>query len=655
MSAATPEGATHVFSVGLIPVQDFIEQAKRSRDLKAGSALLSAWMHRILGTLHDGGLSAKVKLPRIEATPGKPSRSRPLSADLGDDYSLPNRASGTLRLEGLDETQAAAQIRRLFGGLEEEQVLAPWRQLREQAARHLIRRLRRHPSPSEQNTPPLAEELEESYRRYTEELDALAGGHGDGPVHLLWCVLPLADLEDGLPPLDAVDRAFQAVKIQRPIAPWHGGPAGKCNQCGAREAFGPQLSFAAWHRWQEKLREALEASPELQRRTQLDPGERLCWVCYARRRAGYSNPQHGAAARPFPSTGDIAVGPWLMRIEQVEGAFEVVEEIRSSALGKEDFGRSLLASETQLRRLEALPESGAAQVRALRRRLEGRLHAAGGQVPLRPTPYLALLSFDGDGMGEHAHRDPEGVPKKIRDFNQQAARLLERDGDALAAPFYLGGDEGLAMVPAAHALDLARALREAFRDVFEEDITLSAGLAFFEYSRPLRGALRAAHAALGRAKARPGKDALAVAVETASGKAYGARVVSWTEAPALLGRLAAWMAGGRLSTGWVEDAAGFLDRHRAALPPTPRVLPGERREAALEEIRRLFHRRWQSSLRGEARYRQAEEAWRSLAGGAGWGRAALPDPGLLRLTSFLARHGEPAPARPGFETPKRPR
>jgi urease accessory protein UreF len=52
-----------VFSLGLIPVQEWIAQARRSRDLRAGSVFLWYAMARVLARLEQD-LAAEIWLPR---------------------------------------------------------------------------------------------------------------------------------------------------------------------------------------------------------------------------------------------------------------------------------------------------------------------------------------------------------------------------------------------------------------------------------------------------------------------------------------------------------------------------------------------------------------------------------------------------------------
>jgi len=89
--------ADYVFSLGLIPVQDWIAQARRSRDLRAGSVFLWHAMAKLLARL-EGERSG---LGTVEIwTPEPPPRGfdglarLSFKEALGEPYGIPNRASG---------------------------------------------------------------------------------------------------------------------------------------------------------------------------------------------------------------------------------------------------------------------------------------------------------------------------------------------------------------------------------------------------------------------------------------------------------------------------------------------------------------------------------------------------------------------------------
>ena len=618
MSVEERPPVSHAFCFGLIPVQEWISQARRSRDLRAGSVLLSFVMARLLRSLlKRSALNAKVLVPLPPpeasfATLGNLSFGEALEQS----YSIPNRASGLLRCTSEEE------IRGAFKGLEDLLHLT-WEDLR----RECFRRLERD---SEADFWKALSPHLESYLKRTKI-------EGDCPLSLLWTVVPLESgvAENGeADPREALlqaDRAFRILKRSRPLPAWRlGAPVGKCNQCAAREAMGPTKDFRTWRRWHGEL----ASLPWVERGARLKAGERLCYVCMARRVAGYLTPP-GKPADQFPSTGDVAVAPWKRLAEQESAEVaDLLLALDRTPLGKDDPGRALLLSPAALESLEALEEL------ALRRKIESalvRLNSGGSRDPRpltsSPPSYLALLTFDGDDMGQHVRREPTEVPRRLNHFAEAAQALFVRHS---AAVFYLGGDEGLVMAPAEYAVDLARGLRKAFAQTFEggrSAPTLSAGIAFFEYSRPLSGAIEAAHGALKRAKEHPGKACMAVAVESSSGKTWAVPPLPWGEGWDRIARTQELLRSGALSAGWAYDAADSV----AAVPERDWGWPGAL-EAVSEELRRLFHRRLTlSGLSREASRAEKERCWREVSGGEGWWECSRPQPELFLLMGFLAR------------------
>jgi hypothetical protein len=208
------------------------------------------------------------------------------------------------------------------------------------------------------------------------------------------------------------------------------------------------------------------------------------------------------------------------------------------------------------------------------------------------------------------------------------------------------------MAPAADALRLALEVRRAFSEAFGSDErapTLSMSVVFFEQSRPMAGAIRAAHALLREAKARDGKNALAVGVETASGSRWSF-VDHWGEAWERLAGAVKLVQSGELAVGWAHDVERFLE----TLPPEawrPDAL-----DAIRAEVRRLFFRRLKPC--GENPQERLAYRWRrwrrSLHGDSWWaaevGELPEPAPQQLHLVAFLARQGA---ARPTSEEGER--
>lgn len=211
-------GSPRLFwSFGLTPVQSWIAEARRSRDLLAGSRMLAWVMADLLAALREA--EARVLLPRLEGLQLSPLQESLERALAETSATLPNRASGWL-------VPPAGGARQLFAELE-ERLAARWSAL--------------------------VREVAESARRSAHELwNAIAEEVGEPacPFRLSWAAVEVdgGDAEG----LAAVDRLFAAVKRSRLPRPHDGRSVRKCGQCGRREAMGGEEP-AGWHRFQARL------------------------------------------------------------------------------------------------------------------------------------------------------------------------------------------------------------------------------------------------------------------------------------------------------------------------------------------------------------------------------------------------------------------
>jgi len=613
---------TYLFSLGLVPVQAWVEEARRSRDLRAGSVILWWTMARVLHTL-EKELSAEIVLPPSPAGGFERLAGKTLAEALREPYGVPNRATGYCQAE------SAAKVEEVLGGLEDTAVASAWSQVR--ACLFDPTRVKPPPHPDRRAFFAALSPHLETYAEAT-------GEAGDCPFSLVWVATRVDDRPTdtaGLrEDLEKIDRLYVDVKRTRPIKAWEwGARVPKCNQCGRREAVGPRDSARSWRRWEQETWNQLEWVEE---GYVVDREERLCPVCLARRLAAYPREERRERWR-FSSTGEVAASLWVQALGETDQRLaELLDGMRNTALGREDLGRALYLSEA------VLAEAGHEELRGLRAELEERLRVVNRErkhpLPMSPPSYLALLAFDGDWMGKRIREDPEGVPKGLESFQQLAGHeVAQAQGEA----FYLAGDEGLVMAPVGRALGLALALRSRFDEAFDGlavSPTLSVGLAFFEQSRPLRGAIQQARRALREAKAMEEKASLGAFVETASGSRWG-YVAPWGSAWNRIAGAVDRVRQGDLSAGWAYDVERFIE---SLSSEDWRVLAAE--PAALRaEVRRLFLRRAGES---SADREQAREWWNGLPGESWWeGEPARgPEPEQFHLIGFLSRQWEGASA-----------
>ena len=163
----------------------------------------------------------------------------------------------------------------------------------------------------------------------------------------------------------------------------------------------------------------------------------------------------------------------------------------------------------------------------LRRELREKLRSLVKKTGEAPTPFYALLLMDGDLMGALLRRhNREKVSSALNAFSSKVPEAVRRHEGVLV---YAGGDDVLAMVPLETAIPLALTLREIYEASFHhaqvpaEQATISGALIYSHYNTPLTGVIREAHYLLDEvAKEKTGRNSLAVTVWKGAG-----RVLTW--------------------------------------------------------------------------------------------------------------------------------
>lgn len=286
--------------------------------------------------------------------------------------------------------------------------------------------------------------------------------------------------------------------------------------------------------------------------------ERLCAVALVKRLFPAQSDVAGAALGwpmtigHWPSTVWIGALPWLPAVQEAapEAADRYAGEVRRYADGAVrdlDGPVAALAPPGDLSRLDAnylhvgfvadrrlcpLPRAADQETEA-RGMIERQLRqlyaveAAGGERKHQvgaPPVYYALLQADGDHLGEvAAAHGREPVGRALADFafgsdGQTDVKAIVQRHCGLTV--YAGGDDVLAMLPARDALQCAEVLAERYEDVFrrrlpptDKPVTLSAAVLFAHVRMPLVVVLAEAKRLLEEeAKERNDRDSVAVGV-----------------------------------------------------------------------------------------------------------------------------------------------
>jgi CRISPR-associated protein Cmr2 len=506
----------HLLLVTLGPVQDFIAQARRTRDLWYGSHLLSELGRAAARALVDGG--AKLIFPALQA--GDPQLVACL-APLRDDTTPPQNIANKLLAEvpeGTDPQQLAKAARKAVAEYWRDEVAAP---VKTKCAGLLA-----------QNIDAVWNEQVESFLEFTAS----------------W--LPLGEYAATRHQLE---QAIAGRKVLRDFDPWAQGRGNvpKSSLDGARESV---------------LLPPRQRASDKVRRYRIADGEQLDAVGLVKRAGGEPD--------QFVPVVNVALASWFARAGQVaSGELDTLKTACRAAgisrVARTDLpcvspfafdGSVLLPSRWRSvfeeQGLQGDPEAwGRQHVRPVFRKLD------------EPYPYVACIVADGDRMGRaidsigsaDAHR---AFSRALAGFAQAARRVVEQQHRG--ALVYAGGDDVLAFVALPEALACADALRTAFESAMaracaslaaDKRPTLSVGLGIGHVMESMGNLLT-----LGRQAEREAKrdrNALAVLVDKRSGGTRRWRA-QWNTNPVRALNEAATLLRDRISSRKVYEVASIL-------------------------------------------------------------------------------------------------
>jgi len=466
----------HLLLVTLGPVQDFIAQARRTRDLWYGSHLLSELGRVAARALADGG--ARLVVPSLKAGD---AQLQPCLAPLRPDGTPPQNIANKLLAEvprGLDPRQLARVVRGTVMRYWRDDVAAPVKV----SCTGLL----------------------------ASGVDAVWAEQVDTFLEFAACWLPLADYTSTRRRLE---QAIAGRKVLRDFGAWtHGrGSVPKSSLDGARETV---LSLP-------KSRQA-----RLAHKYRIADREQLDAIGLIKRAGG--------EPKQFVPVVNVALASWLDLVSRVapseiDGLRAACRSAGVSPVGRADlpctapfpFDASVLLPS---RWPSVFEEQG----------LDGDAEAWGRQHVLpvlrkvsEPYPYVACLVADGDHVGRTIDRlgsanDHRTFSDALARFASEARRLIEQAHRG--ALVYAGGDDVLAFLPLPEAISCAGDLRRGFAGAMaaacrsmaaDERPTLSVGLGIGHVMESMGDLL-----ALGRQAEREAKrdrNALAVLVDKRSG------------------------------------------------------------------------------------------------------------------------------------------
>ncbi|MCW5203268.1 type III-B CRISPR-associated protein Cas10/Cmr2 [Desulfobulbus sp. US4] len=489
------------------PVQDFVSQARRTRDLWAGSYLLSWLAGQAIHALEKKG--GEVIMPEVkqDALLQQIRNPQPINFDNPASYlgSLPNRFTASVPAE-------------VDGRVCTEAIHVHWKKVTD-AVFALI----------EKNLDPLSDQI---WQRQTQ------------PKNFWECTWVLGEASYLL-------NQRKNFRVHFPSEE----PGEKCTVCGEREEISAQPNRKTSKVWWQKL-----SSIKKIHGLDLGENERLCAVCLSKRLFPHIAQQAIDWQVPefYPSTLYMSAVDWIIHVlnlakdkgdvrQAAEQFLNTVKDRVIQCAEKQTWDKiagikELVESDRKLKGLEKFQYVDGAvfyQDALLRKdlKISNRSEVIKGLQKLQnavqkyppskhtsatASPFYALLLMDGDNMGSLISNCSEDERHQISialtAFTQEVPAIVRQHNGML---LYAGGDDVFALLPVSTALECARLCRRAYQCSFKENApfvleaqaTLSAAVQYVQMTTALGVVVRDAHILLDTiAKDSTGRDALACRV-----------------------------------------------------------------------------------------------------------------------------------------------
>ncbi|MEO0091865.1 MAG: type III-B CRISPR-associated protein Cas10/Cmr2 [candidate division WOR-3 bacterium] len=355
-----------------------------------------------------------------------------------------------------------------------------------------------------------------------------------------WVAIPVDDTDYGTK-ARRVQKFLDERKLTRTFNQWQGSPAEKCTQCGRREVLGPLVQSENREFWNE-------IKKDNKYKYVFKKGDRLCAICTIKRllKADDLNKNLSQIIFKEPeyeSTRDIAVKPFVKEIElkcneqlknefienckqlasqlsininngieSIPSIFFYKDELNPKSLVKEFFPELYLdkTNHEKAQKKEAEIKTEADNVRETLSKIEEELKT-------EPTKYYSIVAMDGDKIGEWLYdiNSKNEQTDKSNKLSKMAKIMAKIDDSKWQGRYiYAGGDDLLAFGPLEKTLKTCARIRRIFHKCVGQ--TISAGIVITHYSNPLRKDLEMARENLEKAKEEMDRDALAITIHLSS-------------------------------------------------------------------------------------------------------------------------------------------
>lgn len=489
------------FSLG--PVQGFVAQSRRTRDLWSGSFLLSYLSACAIKEVEDN--HGEILLPDVEHDPLQTWIREPEKGDAPEIGTIPNRFVASADNPKAVAKAAAAAIQERWMDIAD----AVW-------------------------------------KRFLADLSGNGKGTKeiwDRQIRNFWEIswVVASDIS-----------AMNARKNWRIIKHQEDEPGDHCTMMGDWQ----ELSGYVRSTEGKKQKNFWEQLSLRVGKSDLKDGERLCAMALIKRLAPmipYNEGGLPVSIKNWPSTPYVSAIPWLSHVQKLPATANIVRDYANQVLKntandaqREGISRKIeslspfkerfldldgnfyfenAVSDCKRTPFENTPknikncdeEPGTVKEKRIEliKKLNDLFKIAG-----RPNPFYAMLLMDGDNMGRLIGKHGEQpITKALSTFTKDVQNIV-RSHDGVT--IYAGGDDVLAMLPLTKALDCSLSLSKKYVACFKDDVpkaTISAGLVYAHYHIPLSTVMREANHILDDvAKDQNGRNSIAISVLKNSGK-----------------------------------------------------------------------------------------------------------------------------------------
>lgn len=432
----------HLFLFTIGPVQSFIAQARKTQDLYAGSQILSDLIKRAIEEVGQEKIifpfiSEKIKLETIE--------------------SLPNRFIARLHNEDLKDGEDL----KAFGTGIEQAVRKKWYGIATQSSLNCMKLIKKDN---------VSFKLKEAFFQQINQ-----------HLEIFWLFEPIID-NDYKKAYLKIEQNLGAIKNVRSFQQFNYNGIGergrKCSIDGERNALffgeGTNKNYTSDKKWNPDAC-ILDGLPNVK----VAKNEGLSAVSFAKRFYDKGG---------FPSTAEIA----LQNIETNASISIKINSIKD--LFKKDFDYQLLFDENLTEDYFKKNGLNKKNIRETKNLLK-EIRKLAKENSLKMNSYYALLSFDGDSMGEWLSKaessgQHKNFSKLLIKFAQKATEIVNKNGKTV----YAGGDDFLGFVNLQGLFDTIKELKADFdREVTKKveikngtkEFTISMGVVIAHYKMPL--------------------------------------------------------------------------------------------------------------------------------------------------------------------------